>query len=64
MFCAGLSSSNACLGDSGGPAIAGEKLIGIVSVSSGCNHVNLPTIYTRIHVFYDWIANNTGIENL
>ncbi|XP_013097442.2 seminase-like [Stomoxys calcitrans] len=58
MFCAGVpGSKDACLGDSGGPAICKGKLCGIVSYGNGCARVGFPGIYTILNRALPFIKN-------
>ncbi|KAK9758880.1 Trypsin [Popillia japonica] len=47
--------SSGCSGDSGGPLVAGGKQIGIVSYGESLCAGILPTIYTRVSYYLDWI---------
>ncbi|MGR5218656.1 S1 family peptidase [Vibrio parahaemolyticus] len=48
-----------CLGDTGGPLLLGNTLVGIISASpiinSVCSSVTLPTWYSNVHYFKGWI---------
>lgn len=51
----GTGPRMACNGDSGGPLLYNNKVIGIASfVSSGCSD-SLPNVYTRVSAFNGWI---------
>lgn len=56
MVCAysGMFGTGACLGDSGGPLISDNKLIGIVSFARICA-LGYPDGYTRISTYAGWI---------
>ncbi|XP_058805212.1 trypsin-7-like [Phymastichus coffea] len=60
VFCATKGHIDACTGYSGGPAISVDKLYGIISSSDSCSH-STPGVYTRVHKYYDWIVNTTGL---
>ncbi|XP_011295411.2 trypsin alpha-3-like [Musca domestica] len=49
MMCAFTENKDACTSDSGGPAVFGAELCGIVSWSFGCGHRQAPGIYTDIN---------------
>lgn len=50
MVCAGDAGGrmDACYGDSGGPLIAGDRLIGVTSWGSGCARQGAPGVYSRV----------------
>lgn len=65
MFCAYRSKTDACEGDSGGPAVAlaedGRFLaVGLVSYGVGCANKSIPGVYTRLDAFVEWIIMNVG----
>ena len=60
QFCAGGDQDDACKGDSGGPAIFNDKLVGIISNGVGCAY-GFPENFVKIEAYYDWILSNTGI---
>lgn len=76
QLCAnGNRTEDACRGDSGGPLINGtvgsdKELryfqIGIVSFASTitCGNPNLPTVYTRVDKFLQWIVENMSKPSL
>ncbi|XP_023030584.1 trypsin 3A1-like [Drosophila willistoni] len=57
MICAGLPSGQqgSCPGDSGGPFVIDNKLVGIVSWGFGCGAVHRPTVYTNVPRLRKWI---------
>jgi secreted trypsin-like serine protease len=62
IICAGADPRDACVGDSGAPLVepneAGEdRLIGIVSLGSGCAVAEPVVAYTRVAAYADWIRN-------
>merc|ERR1711976_128903 len=64
-FCAGFleGEKDSCQGDSGGPLMKVGKRhtvqFGIVSYGYGCAQKQLPSVYTEVHYFGDWIEENT-----
>lgn len=58
-----------CLGDGGGPLVAGwtsknissSVLVGVVSSAEGCGEPGYPTIYSRVTAVRDWIKLKSGI---
>ena len=65
QICAGSNVDNAdtCQGDSGGPLFTQHPtygcmhlIVGVTSYSTnGCGAMGVPAIYSRIHLFIDWI---------
>lgn len=55
--------NDSCQGDSGGPLFPDNNnsnkatVVGIVSFGIGCGN-KVPSIYTRVAYFSDWIENN------
>ncbi|XP_017772341.1 PREDICTED: chymotrypsin-2-like [Nicrophorus vespilloides] len=58
----GFGRHGACQGDSGGPLAIDDKLIGIVSFGSKFCSNGLPTVYTRVPMFLEWISCNSNIR--
>ncbi|KAJ8664968.1 hypothetical protein QAD02_006630 [Eretmocerus hayati] len=58
QLCAWSPGKAACRGDSGGPLLLGDRQIGIASVALDCPGGSLPTIYTDVTFFRDWIERN------
>lgn len=67
QLCAGRLSGGAdtCQGDSGGPLLsllggadgwATGAVVGIVSSGPGCGQQYLPSLYTRVSAYRDWLA--------
>jgi len=49
-------SGTACFGDSGGPLLWGERLIGVVSFGpTSCDTSHAPVVFARVSSSYDWI---------
>jgi hypothetical protein len=50
-----------CKGDSGGPVVAGGKLLAVVSGGGArCAGDNMPSIFTRVGAYLPWIDRVTG----
>ncbi|KAJ8972757.1 hypothetical protein NQ314_000049 [Rhamnusium bicolor] len=54
----GAGIVGACTGDSGGPLLVNGVQVGIVSFGFQVCTLGLPTIYTRVSEFSDWIEEN------
>ncbi|KAH8308706.1 hypothetical protein KR059_000995 [Drosophila kikkawai] len=66
QLCAGSrsSSGDTCYGDSGGPVFVQhpvytclKQVIGITSYGIVCGVQGLPSVYTKVHLYTDWIEN-------
>lgn len=66
QLCAGSRSTSAdtCYGDSGGPVFVQhpiysclKQVIGITSYGLVCGVQGLPSVYTKVHLYTDWIEN-------
>jgi len=57
MICAGyfVSNRDSCYGDSGGPLIVDNILVGIVSTGYGCAEDGFPGVYTKVQNYAHWI---------
>ena len=57
MLCATVDNANidSCYGDSGGPIIVNNKLVGITSWGFGCADPDYPGVYTRIDTYKSWL---------
>ncbi|KAK0161260.1 hypothetical protein PV327_009749 [Microctonus hyperodae] len=62
QFCALPASpkSDTCHGDSGGPFIINNCIVGIVSWGIGCGVPNVPGVYTEVKPYRSWIAKVMG----
>jgi len=48
-------------GDSGGPLLAGDVLLGVISYifkGTDCGQADIPGIYSRVTYYLDWINEN------
>ncbi|XP_037714431.1 venom protease [Drosophila subpulchrella] len=66
QLCAGSQNNSAdtCYGDSGGPVFVQhptysclKQVIGITSYGLVCGVQGLPSVYTKVHLYTDWIEN-------
>uniref|UniRef100_A0A1B0ALE7 Peptidase S1 domain-containing protein n=1 Tax=Glossina palpalis gambiensis TaxID=67801 RepID=A0A1B0ALE7_9MUSC len=57
MICAGLvnGGKDACQGDTGGPLIINNQLVGLVSWGRGCGRPGFPTVYAFVASLKDWL---------
>ncbi|XP_055389208.1 serine protease SP24D-like [Condylostylus longicornis] len=62
LICLGHPSNNgACNGDSGGPAVYNNELVGIANfVVGGCGST-YPDGYASVEYYRDWVQKNTGL---
>ncbi|KAG9266881.1 kallikrein-7-like isoform X2 [Astyanax mexicanus] len=63
VICAGGSEkSGVCEGDSGGPLLCGDVVVGIVSFNfdKNCHYPNAPNVYTNIGFYRHWIISVVG----
>ncbi|KAM8939431.1 complement factor I [Pelodytes ibericus] len=67
MECAGTydGSIDSCKGDSGGPLICTDVnkiayVWGIVSWGENCGVAGFPGVYTKVALYYEWIARQVG----
>lgn len=61
QICAGAGPRDACVGDSGAPLVVSTgvdaaRLIGLVSLGSGCAVPDPVVVYTRVSSYAPWIA--------
>lgn len=61
MFCAGEYGKDACSSDSGGPALIGQYLVGVIAFGEGCARRDYPGVYAKVQKYISWIKNHTGI---
>nr|XP_049705535.1 trypsin CFT-1 [Helicoverpa armigera] len=58
MICAGIldvGGKDTCNGDSGGPLLYGNLVVGVTSWSWGCAEPTWPGVYARVANYTDWI---------
>ncbi|XP_071455059.1 mite allergen Eur m 3-like [Hetaerina americana] len=57
QICADTPGGNkgSCNGDSGGPLLMENTVVGLVSWARGCDEKGYPTVYTRVSAYRDWI---------
>ncbi|KAF1952835.1 hypothetical protein CC80DRAFT_494983 [Byssothecium circinans] len=58
MWCAGEVGRDSCQEDSGGPAVIGGILTGVVSWGTGCGREGFPGVYARVSSVLDYISAN------
>lgn len=58
-----LMPKGLCLGDSGGPLIVNNQIIGIVSFGKGCAE-RFPSVFTRISWYKEWLENTVEMQNI
>ncbi|XP_050330367.1 putative trypsin-6 [Bactrocera neohumeralis] len=61
LLCAGVPEDperDSCAGDSGGPLICDEQVVGIVSFGIGCGTPGYPGFYTNVYRYLDWVKKN------
>jgi secreted trypsin-like serine protease len=64
MICAGHATTDACIGDSGGPLLHQRGVegtstvyqVGIVSWGEGCAKADRPGVYVSVPFFYEWVS--------
>ncbi|XP_001601179.2 trypsin isoform X2 [Nasonia vitripennis] len=56
----GFSRLSSCNGDSGGPLIAGGKIVGVTSWGTIPCEGDAPSVYTKVSSFSDWIETTIG----
>ncbi|KAI8044937.1 serine protease snake-like [Drosophila gunungcola] len=72
QLCVGSADhKDTCYGDSGGPLLTNQfemncryQVVGITSVGIACGIPNVPSVYTRVHFFLDWIQKELSEELL
>jgi len=65
MMCFGGNGiTDACSGDSGGPIICKDKLVGVVSWGYRCAARGYPGVYASVEDHLDWIIKHIGNESL
>jgi len=65
VFCASDPVQKTCKGDSGGPVVNQNVLVGVVSWGKKeCESDDRPGVYTRVSAYADWIAAETGVAGV
>lgn len=62
MFCSFKKREDTCYGDSGGPAVIDNRLVGIISWGYDCGASGLPGVYTLLRNYRRWVSNHTGLN--
>lgn len=57
QFCAYEPDKDSCSGDSGGPFVCQNTLVGIVSFGYRCAEVDVPGVYTKVSAYRHFIEN-------
>lgn len=57
MLCVGIEEGGlgSCNGDSGGPMVVNDKLVGVFSGMDPCAMPHHPSVYTSVPYYIDWI---------
>lgn len=63
QICAYEDDRDSCSGDSGGPFVCNNKLVGIVSFGYSCAVPGYPGVYTKVAAFQDFIENYRVYSN-
>lgn len=61
MFCAGYLTKGTCVADAGGPAVAGNYLVGMTLFGRGCGK-RYPGVYINVQRYISWIRHHTGLD--
>ncbi|XP_057374173.1 trypsin V-B-like [Daphnia carinata] len=70
MICTGDADAgdtqSPCQYDEGSPLVQNGYVVGVMSRNSGCDASGtvIPTIYTRLSVYYNWMVTTAGIQPL
>ncbi|KAI9556499.1 hypothetical protein GHT06_016288 [Daphnia sinensis] len=65
MICTGDTQSP-CHYDEGSPLVQNGFVVGVMSRNTGCDAIGtvVPTIYTRLSIYYTWMVATAGIQPL
>ena len=64
MICAAVpgGGKDAFQGDSSGPLVFGDQLVGIVSWGIGCAEADYPRVYSNVATLKSIVTKNTGVQ--
>eukprot|EP00099_Drosophila_melanogaster_P017730 NP_608665.1 uncharacterized protein Dmel_CG4271 [Drosophila melanogaster] len=58
LLCAFYTENDICPGDYGGPLVLANKVVGIAVQGHGCGFAVLPSLYTNVFHYLEWIEEN------
>ncbi|XP_063399047.1 chymotrypsinogen A-like [Mytilus trossulus] len=63
IICLQDKDKDSCIGDSGGPMVCSNKLVGTLSFGKDLCDGTLPSVHTRISAYLDWIKDKINKKN-
>ncbi|VDI52857.1 Hypothetical predicted protein [Mytilus galloprovincialis] len=63
FICLQDKDKDSCKGDSGGPMVCSNKLVGALSVGGNICNGSLPSVHTKISPYLDWIKDKIITKN-
>ncbi|XP_071120556.1 trypsin-like [Mytilus edulis] len=63
FICLQDKDKDSCKGDSGGPMVCSNKLVGALSVGGDICNGSLPSVHTKISPYLDWIKDKIITKN-
>ncbi|XP_063399205.1 putative trypsin-6 [Mytilus trossulus] len=63
FICLQDKDKDSCKGDSGGPVVCSNKLVGALSVGAYPCNGKLPSVHTKISPYLDWIKDKINTKN-